>query len=281
MLSTIFVYVGAFGILSVAIYLTSPLFIYEIQQFLDFLPQYFERISPPLRGLGFQAFENIESFVVAFGGTLEKMAGSIFSALFAIFGGIFSTSFVITVAVFLSLEDKAMEKALGLLFPKKYELYLMSVWDRCQSKVAGWFGSRILACLFVGILSYVAFAAFRVKYPFALGLFAGILNFIPMIGPLLTGFLIFLLVALDSVLRALFVLIVFVLIQQIENNVLTPILSKKFIGLPPVLVLVALVIGAKLWGLLGAVLAVPLAGILFEFLKDFLRRRKAEERVVL
>lgn len=279
-LAAIFVYVSAFGLFSLFLYLSSPLFIYEIDQFLDFLPQYFEKISPPLRGLGFQAFESIETFTGAFTKTLEKMAGSIFNVLFAVFGGIFSASFVITIAFFLSIEQNAVEKSLALLFPKKYESSAISIWEKCQKKVASWFTTRLIACSFVAILSYIAFLLFDVDYPFGLSLLAGALNFIPLIGPALTGLLIFLIIALNSMLKAIFVLLVFVLIQQIENNILTPLLTRKFIGLPPALVLIALVVGAKLWGILGAVLAVPLAGIMFEFLKDFLKKRKEMERAI-
>ncbi len=276
-LAIIFIYVAALGFISLSVYAVLPLFIQEIQQFSQLVPQYFEKISPPLKGLGLQAFENVESFLDAFGKTLEGMAGSIFSALFAIFGGIFSTIFVIAVAIYLSLEEKAAERTLSLFSPKKYEVYVLNLWRKCQRKVSGWFLSRILACLFVGVASYIAFLLFDVKYPFSLGLLAGILNFIPFVGPFITGILIFLIVSLSSALQAVFVLIVFVLIQQIEGNILTPILSKKFIGIPPVLVLVALFVGGKLWGFLGAVLAIPLAGILFEFLRDFLKQRKEEK----
>ena len=83
--------------------------------------------------------------------------------------------------------------------------------------------------------------------------------------------------ALDSWLKAALILAVFIIIQQIEGNILTPILTKKFIGLPPVLVLISLMIGGKLWGILGAILAIPLAGIVFEFTRDFLKKRKETE----
>lgn len=279
--ATLSIYVFIFGILGLFIYFVVPVFISEIQQFSKLFPQYFEKISPPLKGLGFQAFENIESFINAFGKTLEKMATNIFSALFAIFGGIFSTLFIITIAIFLSLEDKAVERSLTLLFPRKYEAYALSLWERCQRKVSGWFGARVLASFFVGILSYVSFLLFNVKYPFALGLLAGVLNFVPMVGPIITGFLIFLIASLDSMFRAIFVLIVFVLIQQIEGNILTPVLTKKFIGLPPALVLVSLAVGGKIGGLLGAILIIPLAGIIFEFLKEFFQKRKQEKAEIL
>jgi len=275
-LAVIFIYFLIFGIIGFFICLIVPIFFQEIKQFSQIFPQYFEKISPPLRGLGIQAFENLESLISAFGKTLERMAANIFSALFTIFGGIFSTFFIITLAIFLSLEEKVIEKTLYLLFPEKYQTYISDLWERCQKEVSGWFGSRIIGCAFVGILSYFAFFLFNLKYPLTLSFLAGFLDFIPIVGPILTGILIFLIVSLDSISRAIFALLAFVLIQQIENNILIPILAKKFIGLPPVLVLISLAIGGKLWGILGAILAIPLAGIIFEFLKDFLEKRKEE-----
>ncbi len=280
-LSVVLIYVGTFGMLSLLIFLVIPLFISEIQAFLESFPEYFEKISPPLKGLGFQAFENIESFLKALGETLEGMAENIFSVLFTIFGGVFTTLFVIITAIFLSMEEKSIERTLILLFPKRYEAQVLNVWARCQKKVAGWFGARVLACLFVGLASYVAFSLFNVKYPFTLALFAGVFNFIPYVGPLLTGIVLFLIIFPTEMFKAIFVLITFALIQQIENSILSPILMKKFVGLPPALVLISLVVGANLWGLLGAVLAIPLFGILFEFLKEFLQRRRDGKAVTV
>ncbi len=273
-IAVILVYVGTFGALSFLLYLIIPLFISEIQMFLKSFPEYFEKISPPLKGLGIRAFEDIESFLGAMGTTLEGMADNIFGALFAIFGGVFTTLFVIITAIFLSLEGKSVEKGLLLLFPKKYEAQVLDVWGRCQKKVAGWFGARLIACLFVGVFSYVLLMLTNVKYPFTLAMFAGVFNFIPYIGPLLTGIVLFLIIFPVDPFKSIFVLIVFVIIQQLENSILTPILMKKFVGLPPALVLLSLVVGGSLWGLLGAVLAIPLFGILFEFLREFLQRRR-------
>jgi len=280
-LAVIFNYVGFFGILSIVIYLMVPIFATEIQRFLEFFPQYFERISPPLRGLGFEAFESIGSFLRAIEGSLEGMASNIFSAFFAVFGGMFTTLFVIVTAIFLSLEGRAVERALILLFPKKYEPRVLNVWQRVQKKVAGWFGARLIACLFVGVASYIAFWLFGIKYPFILALFAGVLNFVPYVGPLLTGAVLFLIVFPANPLVGIFVVLTFIVIQQIENSVLSPILMKKLVGLPPVLVLLSLVIGGNLWGILGAILAVPLFGILFEFLKGFLEKRRDKEVITV
>lgn len=275
----VIIYVGIFGILSILIYSVVPLFISEIYQFLQSFPQYFEKISPFLKALGFKTFENVGSFLEAFRDALEGMAENIFNVLFTIFGGVFTTLFVVITAIFLSIQEKAVERTLILLFPKKYEPYVLNIFQRCQKKVAAWFGARLLACLFIGVASYIAFLILNVKYSFTLALFAGVFNFIPYIGPLLTGVILFLIIFPTEVFKAIFVLIAFTLIQQIENSILSPVLMKKIVGLPPVLVLISLVIGGELWGFLGALLAIPLFGILFEFLKEFLQKRKGDSHL--
>jgi predicted PurR-regulated permease PerM len=276
-LSVIFVYVAIFGILGLVIYWTAPMFVSEIQQFSQLFPQYFEKIAPPLRSLGIEAFESMESFTQALGVMLQKASSDILSALALFFGGIGSTIFILAIALFLSLEERGVERVIGLLSPKKYESYVLALWERSQTKVSGWFGARILTCLFVGIAVFITLYLFNVKYALSLALLAGVLDFIPIIGPIFAGAVAFVFVALDSWLKAVFVLIAFILIQQIEGNILSPVLTKKFVGLPPVLVLISLSIGAKLLGILGAVLAIPLAGILFEFLRDFLKKKKEEK----
>ncbi|MDO8435909.1 MAG: AI-2E family transporter [bacterium] len=282
-ISVVLIYSIFLGILSAFLYLTVILFLKEIQQFSQFLPQYWGKLSPVLRSLGLPIFESTENFFQTLGGNLEKISRSLTGIMFSVFGGILSTILTITMAIFISLERKPIEKLIDLIFSKNYEAYALSLWGRCQERVSGWFLMRIIACLFVGALSYFAFLLFDVKYSFSLGLIAGILNFIPVVGPLAAGILIFTVALFDSFAKAVFVLIAFVLIQQVENNVLTPILSKRFLGLSPVLVLASLAIGGALLGIMGAVLAVPLAGILFEFIKEFLHKRKTgkEKAVVL
>jgi len=280
LVSVIVVYVIIFALISTLFYFTVPIFVSEIRAFVKSLPQYFEKIAPPLRALGLKAFENIEGFTELIGRSLEQTASTIFSALAAIFGGILATFSIFSFSLFLSLEEKPIEKALSLLFPRKYEAFLIDLWLRCKTRVSGWFLTRILGCIFVGVFSYLALSIFNTRYPFSIGILAGALNFVPIIGPVITGVIIFALVSLDSFLRATFVLIAFILVQQIENNILLPALTKKFVGLPPVAVLLALSMGGILWGFWGAILAIPLFGILFEFFKEFLQKRK-EEAVIL
>src|SRR3989338_2568662 len=276
-LGVVLIYVAVFGLLGFLIFLLIPLFVSELKSFIGFLPQYFENVSPLFQGLGFKAFENIESFVNGASQYLEGMADNIFNVIFTIFGGFFTFLFIILTAVFISIEEKAVEKPMVLFFPKKYENFILGIWARCEKKVSGWFGARLLACLFVGVACWIAFLALNVKYSFTLALFAGVFNFVPYVGPIFTAILLFLIVFPAEPFKGIFILGVFWLIQLIENNVLSPILMKKFVGLPSALVLISLVVGGKLWGALGAVLAIPLFGILFEFLKEFLQKRKEKD----
>lgn len=269
------VYFLVFGVISLFIYLAIPSFSAEIREFSRLMPEYFERISPLLEDLGVQAFESVEGFLTTLHESSEAIAKSIFNALAVIFGGVFTTIFVITMAIFLSLEDGAVEKSIKVLFPEKERNQALVVWKKAKKQVTSWFFVRILACIFVGISSYIAFYLFNVEYSFLFAFMAGLFNFVPYVGPVIAGLIFFAVILLDSAWKALFALIAFTIIQTLESSVLTPVLSKKYMGLSPVLVLIALVIGGTLWGVLGALLAIPLLGILFEFLKEFIERRRS------
>jgi predicted PurR-regulated permease PerM len=278
-MATSIVYLLTFTLLSAVLYSVVVLLIGEMEVLSHRLSYYFQELSPFFRDIGVYAFEDLDNFVNEISSSLRELSSAFFAISFSFFGGIFTTFFVLTMAFFLSLEGKIVERAMVLIFPRKYENYAFLLWKKCQKKVSSWFFTRILACLFVGIITFIACLIAGIKYPLSLGLIAGAMNFIPYIGALVSGVLIFSIAAIDSFAGGVFVIIVFVIAQLIEGMIITPLLSQKFIGLSPVLVIMALAVGGALWGFLGALLAIPLAGILFEFLKEFLERRKKEEKL--
>jgi len=274
--ATIIVYLAIFGLIILLIYSFAAIFVTEIQKFIQIFPEYFEKLSPFLRGIGLKAFENVETSIEFLNKSLERILSGFLGTVSAIFGGLFATVYVITIALFLSLEEGVVERALVLLFPKKYENFVLNLWHRCQKKISGWFLSRIIASIFVGGAAYFSFLIIGTKYPFILGFLAGILDFVPIVGPIITGIIVAVLVSLDSVSKAIIAIIAITVIHQLEGNLLTPILTKKLVNVSPVVVLLALVIGGELLGILGAILAIPLAGIITEFLKEFLEKRRNE-----
>jgi len=280
-LAIIIAYSFLFGVAGLLMYSAALPFINEIQLFSQLFPQYFEKAAPILQMLGLAAFENFDSFNAALQDWLLSASSNIASAIGSIFGGIFNTFTIFSIAIFLSLEEKVVEKTLSLLFPKKYEAHVLVIWQKVQFKIAGWFGTRIISSVLVALMTFSACKILAVKYAVSFAILAGVTNIVPLVGPLIAGAVIVLFTLLDSWAKSLFILVVFILIQQIEGNIITPILTKKFIGMAPVLVLLALLVGGQLWGVLGAILAIPLFGILFEFIKEFLKKKRDEDAVVL
>jgi len=272
--ATIIVYLIVFGLLTLFFYWTVPILVTEIQQFLPLLPQYFQRVAPPLRGLKIEAFESFETFTETLQNWVQEASSSIFGAIISIFGGIFSMATIFALAMFFSIEEKDVNNAITLLAPVGQEDYFLDLWKRSQKKTSAWFASRILSSAFVGLISYISLRIINVKYAFLLGLFSGVTDIVPVLGPIFSGLLTILMVALDSWAKAFFVLIAYLLIQQIEGSIITPLFAKKMVGLPAVLVLISLLVGTRLWGFLGAILGIPLATMVFEFFRDFLRKRK-------
>ena len=272
------VYASIFVALGLMVYITAPIFIFEVGQLSANIPDYFEKINPVFKSLGIVVSQNFDSFTGNLMDALKESSTGIFKAATAFFGGVASTLLIFTFAFYISLEEKGVEKVLMLLAPKKYEDYILSIFHKAQFKVAGWFGARLLACLFVGIASFVMFFLFGVKYAFILSVISGVLTFISFIGPLITAILAELFVGVsNSWVIAAYVVIALYLIQAAENNIITPLLMKKIIDLPPILVLIALLLGGILFGFLGMIFFVPVFGIIYEFLKEFLMKKKEQE----
>jgi predicted PurR-regulated permease PerM len=272
------VYFAIFGVLGLLIYLSAPIFINEIKQFAQFLPSYFNEINPFLKQAGISAANSFNEFASNFLGSLTDSSSGFFASLEAFFGGITAAAFIFTIAFFLSLEDRGPERFLSLITPRRYEDQIVSLFEQAQHKIAGWFGARIVACLFVGIASFVVFYLFGLPYKLSLAGISGLLNFIPYIGQWAALFLIIGVAAVTTKSWAvvIYVAIALTAVQEIELKLLTPLLMKKMINVPPVVVLLSLLVGTTVFGFLGAIFAVPVFGILFEFTKDMLEKRKEE-----
>ncbi len=268
------VYFAIFGIIALFVSIITPGLYNEIKRFSLLLPDYIERIAPFLQYIGVEGFSTIEELLEVLKESSEEVRKGIMSTLTVIFGGVSATFFIITMAIFLSLEGSGVEKAIKLLASEEQKSNILSIWKKCRNQVSSWFLVRILSCLFVGLSSFLVFYLFEINYAIIFAIVGGLLNFIPFAGPAVAGLLFFVITALDSVTQAFFVLIAYMIIQAIEGSVITPALSKKIMGVSPVLVLIALVVGGSLWGALGAFLAIPLLGIVFEFFKAFLEKRE-------
>ena len=277
LLATILVYLLFFLFFSLLVYFSATILVEETRIFIQTFPQVFEKFYSPFRLLGLKIFEDLQSFINFFQEWLLKASANIFSAIISVFGGIFAFLTIFIMAIFISLEEGAIEKFIYLLVPKKYEELVGNLWQKSCQKVAGWFGIRVLTCFLVGLMVFITCYLFDIEYAGIFALLAGFLDLIPVFGPFLAGIPIVFFAFANSWLEAFLVATVLILIQQIEGNILTPILTKRFIQAPPLVVLFSLLFGGKLFGFLGAIFAVPFSVIIFEIAKGFLTTRKFEE----
>ena len=273
-LAIIFIYSIVFGSLVLMIFLSISSLASEIKEFVKLLPFYFEQVSPPLAKLGFEAFRDIETFTEYLDELSVVMGSNILNILFYIFGGVAATLYMMSVSIFMILEGESVKKGLRLLFPHEDKEKIAEVWSRSEKKVGIWFVRVLVGSVFLGLASYVVFLLMGIEYPVSLAILAGMANLIPMVGPVIGTGVLFAVIALDSVSKAVFVSLIYGVLQQIENNIIGPLLIKRFAGLSPTLIIISLAIGAKLSGALGAILMVPLVGVAVEFIKGLLQKKE-------
>jgi predicted PurR-regulated permease PerM len=269
--ATFLVYFLVLGTFALLIFFISNSLADELQNLVKFLPSYLTEVKKWFEKLPFGNFRLVEVFEKNLQEALEPMAKNIFRFLMTIFGGVFTIFTIFFLSFFFSLEEKKVKNAIRSFFPKEAEA-ILGLWQKIQVQVSGWFFSRILGCLLVWFLTYLSLFLFKVDYAFSLSLFAGMTNLVPILGPILAGFVIFIFALLESWWQAVFSLVAFILIQQIEGTIFLPILTQRFVGLSPLLVLLSLIIGGKLLGILGAILAIPFTAVLKEIVLIFLKR---------
>ncbi|PIP31708.1 hypothetical protein COX24_02150 [bacterium (Candidatus Gribaldobacteria) CG23_combo_of_CG06-09_8_20_14_all_37_87_8] len=275
--SALFLYLAVFALIGFFIYKTAPIFVSEIKDFAENFPLYLSKISPVFEKLGVQSFRSTDALIEALQSSVEPAGNSFLGALFSIFGGASATILVVILAFFISVEKRFVAKTLEALSPAHKQDYVLKIWLKAKKKVSGWFITRIVGVLFVAASTFLVLRILNVKYALLLAIIAGVLDFMPIVGPLVAGVMLGMVVGINSLLQAGFVLLAFVIIQQLENNLIFPILFKKFLDISPVLVLIALAIGGRLWGVSGAILAIPLAAVLYEIIKDYLKKTKEQQ----
>ena len=200
--------------------------------------------------------------------TVQKVIGSVFG----FFGGLFSLILVLVLTFYLVVEENSIKKFIQVVAPESYREYLSGLWERIKEKLGRWLRGQLILNLVVGVLSYLGLLALDVQYALILGIMAGLFETIPYAGPIFTAIVAVSITFLQTGgwMKPLLVGIVFLVIQQLENNFLVPKIMKKVVGLNPVISILALLIGFRLIGIVGALLAIPTVTLLTIIWSDVL-----------
>jgi len=269
-LSVLFIYIIFLFIVSLAIYAFVPTLVHQLQLLADYLPTYFSQLKELLIQTQSSDFLNqgLQNSLNALANSLSKISQSAWSSIISVFGGIVSFLVIIVASFYLLLYKTHFKQTIINLVPRHNRTLIKKIAKRCIEKLGAWTLAEIVLMLAIGIATFLVLTILGVKFALLLAILAGILEIIPNLGPILAAIPAVTIGFLHSPWQALAIIIAYVLIQQAENHFLVPLVMRKTINLNPVLTIFALLIGAKLGGILGAIIAVPFLAVLLVILEE-------------
>ncbi len=191
-----------------------------------------------------------------------------------VFRGLFTALLIFVFSFYLSTQEKGIETFLRMVTPLKHEPYALDLWRRSQGKLGRWLRAQMLLGAIVGVFIFIGLTMLGIQQALLFAVITAVFEIIPVAGPILaaipatiTGFLV-------SPIMGVSVIALYVVVQQTESHVIVPVVMKKAVGLSPLVVLVALLIGAEVGGAFGLLLAVPITTIFAELLNDWERKKR-------
>ncbi len=289
-LSVLIMYLIVFGSIFGVVYMFLPPMLGELNGLSSALPKYIETVSlpAPFDTSGATSFlssssgadtliQSLSSLQKAF---VDSSAGA-FRLVATIFGGLFSLVFVIVLSFYFAVQEDGMEGFLRTITPLPQEEYIISLWRRAQKKIGLWMQGQVMLSLLVGLLIYLGLMIIGVPYALLIGLFTAIMEIIPIFGSFIAAVpAIAIAFTTGGPSLALIVAGLYLIVNQFEAHLIYPLVVKKIVGVPPLLVIVAMVAGGELAGFLGVILSIPLAAILQEFVSDLDKGRRAHKASV-
>jgi len=183
------------------------------------------------------------------------------SRSFEFIKGFFSNAIFVTTTLFFGfyflVEKHLASKLFGNFFEEKEIDRIEIISERAQKRMSSWFWGEVVLMIIVGSLTYLGLLLIGMKYSLALAVLAGLLEVIPNLGPILSAIPAAIIGLSHSPLLALYNVGLYFIVQQLENNLIVPVIMRKATGLHPIITLIALIVGGKLAGILGVLLAVP------------------------
>ena len=266
--------------ISVAIFIFSitliPRMTAEVKNLIELLPKYGNETFEYFYDLYLRYNKNVESlpeeFVAVkdllrinidrFQDIVINLLSSITEALLSAFSKIIGIVLIPILAFYFLKDAEEFKKSLVLFIPSSCRREIMEIARDMDHVLGGFIRGQLIVAAFVGLLTTIALLILDVNFAVLVGIIAGVANIIPYFGPIIGIVPGVLFAIMDSPIKALWVIVIFTIIQQIESAILSPKIVGESVGIHPLIVILALLIGGKFFGLLGLLIAVPVAGIL-------------------
>lgn len=215
---------------------------------------------------------NISNYFISGVGKAFGFVGSIFGA----FINVLAT--IIISVYFIHSKEQSKEKLLKF-FPTKHKDRIYDIMNKIETQLGAWLRAQLILMAIIGFLGWLGLEIIGVEFSVPMGIIGGLLETIPNIGPMITWVLA-VTIGIGSNLptwKIVFIAIWFILIQQVENYIIIPKLMEKFVGTNPLLTILAVLGASKIFGVWGALLAVPTVAILQISLREYLKYKKEHE----
>jgi predicted PurR-regulated permease PerM len=276
------VYVALLGLLALVGYLVVPPLVTQATQLIDQIPQILDDLRT-------SALKSNNEFVRTSVARTLTRAISAYDELRAnpsikgqqalsyattVFGALFTVVSTLIVAFYWMTEKAIIKRVVLGLFPLDSRDRAHALWDEIEAKLGGWTRGQLLLCLVIGVLSTIAYFILGLDFWLALGIWAGITEIIPFIGPFLGGTAAVTVALTESWQKALVVLVFVILLQQLEGAFLVPRVMRNAVGMTPLTVVLAVLVGGAVGGPLGSILAIPVGAAVQVLVQDILRNRE-------
>ncbi len=271
-------YVGLFSMFFLLFYFFFPSVLKDFGTFAASLPSYLETLS---QSNAYNTYSNILGLpsvtslsggdvIESFQSTFALGAGSDpLATAGKIFGGLFSFILIVVFSFYFAVVETGVDDFLRIVTPRRHRTYVLDLWKRSQHKIGLWMQGQLILGVLIGVLVYLSLLIFQVPHALVLAVIAALFELIPVFGPILAAVpaVIIGFVAGGPVL-GITVAVIYILIQQFENHLIYPQVVTRVVGVPPLLVILALIVGGELAGVLGVILSVPVAATLQELVRD-------------
>lgn len=206
-------------------------------------------------------------------GLVDSFSGGFLNIFGTAFGGAINLLLILIVSFYLSITEKGIENFLRIITPDKHEEYVIGLWQRTERKIGLWLQGQMLMGVIVGVLAYLGLTIIGVKYSLMLALMVIVAELVPF-GLVVATIPALLFAYIDGGIASSAITLGFYLILgQFETYLIYPLIIKRATGIPPLVVILSVLVGAELAGIWGVFLAVPVAVCLIEFLDDLEKKK--------
>lgn len=262
-LAVIVPYIIALALVFLIVISLLPFLIFQVQLLLSKFPSYIDQeigiFGTRIDASQLQSIANTE---------LQNIGKNALLFTSKIFGGLFSAISILAISFYLLLYRNTVRKSFASLFPKAVGEKVERATIQIEDKLGSWLRGQIVLSGFIGVLTWFILTILGVDFALPLAIIAGILEIVPTIGPILSAIPAIIVALNTSPILAMVVAISYFLIQLLENNILVPRIMQRAVGLNPIVIIIGIIIGGKLLGIAGALLAIPFISLLVVVYKN-------------